>query len=120
MVPRSGVSWSCFRTVLRAAAGPVVGAVVALLGLVPSLPVSARLEPAVAVIALCTGLGIAVSMPRFPRGTVAALAAAGALTAALMVITGPPGVHDAMRPLATSRFSLASPARSGEAAPLSG
>lgn len=108
------------RNVVRVAAGPVVGAAVALLGLIPSVPVTARPEPAVALAALGTGLGIAALTRRFPRGAVAIpvaiLAAGGALAVAVIVINGAPSGSGAIRSLATSRLSLASPSRSGETA----
>jgi len=104
------------RTVVRAAAPPIVGAGVALGGLVPSVPVTARPEPALALAALGAGLATAVLLQRFPRLAVTVLAAAGVVAVAVIVINGAAGGPSAMRSLATSRLSLASPARSGETA----
>ena len=104
------------RTVVGVMAGPCAGAGVALLGRVGSLPVGARPQPVVATIALGAGLGIAAVTQRFPGAVVAALAVAGALGAALILINGASGFHNSWRHLTVSRLSLASPARSGETA----
>jgi hypothetical protein len=104
------------RVVARVAAGPALGAAVALSGLVPSLPVAARPDPALAVMALACGAAITVVIQRAPGAGLAVLAAGVALGAALITINGTSRLDAAARSLAASRISLASPARSGEAA----
>ena len=102
------------RVVVRAAAGPIAGAGVVLLGLVPSLPAAAPARPLVAAIALAAGLALAALMPRIPGRAWGLLAAGAALAAALIVTYRAPGVQGAARALAGARFNLASPDRSGE------
>lgn len=104
------------RTTIRAAAGPVTGAGIALLGLVPSLPATAPARPLVAAAALVAGLGTAILMRRAPRRTLVLPAVGAALVAALILIYRAPEVHTAVRMLMSARFNLASSARSGEAA----
>lgn len=102
------------RVVVGAAAGPLAGAGVVLLGLVPSLPAAGPARPLVAAVALAAGLVTAVLMPRIPGRSLGLLAAGAALAAVLIVIYQAPGVQSAVRALAEARFTLASPDRSGE------
>ena len=102
------------RVVVRAAAGPLAGAGVVLLGLVPSMSAAGPARPLVAAIALAAGLALAVLMPRIRGRAWGLLAAGAALAAGLIVVYQAPGVHSALRALAGTRFNLASPDRSGE------
>ena len=104
------------RATARAAAGPMAGAGVALLGLVPSLAVSAPGRPLVAAIAAAAGLALSVLIQRVPLPALIVPAAGAALVAALIMIYRAPEVHGAVRALTHARFTLASPDRSGEAA----
>jgi hypothetical protein len=104
------------RVLARAAAGPVAGAGVLLLGLVPSLRATAPARPAIAALAVAAGLVIAVLIQRFTGPALALPIAGAALAAALFVIYRGPEVHSAVRALAHARFTLASSARSGETA----
>lgn len=104
------------RALARAAAGPIAGAGVALFGLVPSLSATAPASPLIAALALAAGLVVAGLIQRF-AGPALALATVGvALVAAVFVIYGSPEVHNAIRALTHTRFTLASSARSGETA----
>jgi hypothetical protein len=83
---------------LRAAAAPVLGALVALAGLAPSLPESAPSRPVPAVLGLAAGLliGTAVPMVRAPRrlglvGAAAVLAVAAGLAAGSTALTAAAG-----------------------------
>jgi hypothetical protein len=73
------------RRVLRAAAPPVAGAVVVLLGLVPSLRTAGPARPVAATIALIVGLLIAAQLPRLFGRTMGLLAIGAALAALLIV-----------------------------------
>lgn len=104
------------RALLRAAAGPVAGAGVALFGLLPSLRATVPASPLIAALALAAGLAVAGLMQRF-TGPARALPVVGvALTAAVFVIYRAPEARNAIGALARARFTLASPARSGETA----
>jgi hypothetical protein len=102
------------RALARAAAGPVAGAGVALLGLVPSLR-TAPAGPLIAALAMAAGLAIAVLIPRVTRPALVLTIAGAALVAAVFVIYRAPEVHSAIRALTHTRLNLASSARSGEA-----
>jgi O-antigen ligase len=104
------------RALARAAAGPVAGASVALVGLVPSLRVTAPARPLIAGLSVACGLLAAVLIQRVTRPTLLLPVAGAALVAAVFVIYRAPEVHHAIRALTHARFSVASPARSGEAA----
>jgi hypothetical protein len=104
------------RATARAACGPVAGAGVALLGLVPSLAITGPGRPLIAAIAAAAGLALSVLIQRVPPHALALPAAGAALVAALIVIYRAPEVHAAVRALTHARFTLASPDRSGEAA----
>jgi O-Antigen ligase len=104
------------RAVLRATVAPAAGAVVALLGLVPSLRAAGPARPLVAAAALLVGLLIVVLAPRVSARPAGLLAAGAAVAALLVVFYLAPGAHTAARALAGARFNLTSPNRSGEAA----
>lgn len=103
------------RALSRAAAGPVAGAGVALLGLVPSLRTIAPARPLIAALAVAAGLAIAVLIQHVTRPALVLPIAGAALVAAAFVIYRAPEVHGAIRALTHTRLSLASSARSGEA-----
>jgi len=101
------------RATLRALAGPCAGAVVALAGLVPSMPASAQPRPGAAVAGLAAGLAVAVLVARtvrHPRGVLAG-AVVVAVLAGLVVVGGGPG--GGVRAVGEHRVSLASPDRTG-------
>jgi len=101
------------RATLRALAGPCAGAVVALAGLVPSMPASAQPRPGTAVAGLAAGLAVAVLVARtvrHPRGVLAG-AVVVAVLAGLVVVGGGPG--GGVRAVGEHRVSLASPDRTG-------
>ena len=103
------------RRVVRAVAGPVVGAGVALLGLVPSLRAAAPARPVFAAVALAAGLGLVIVAQRSSGWKLVLPMVGAALVAALLGIFLAPQVHAAVRTLTHARLTLASPARSGEA-----
>ncbi len=104
------------RATARAAAGPMAGAGVALLGLVPSLAITAPGRPLIAAIAAAAGLALSVLIQRVPLPALILPAAGAALVAAMIMIYRAPEFHGAIRSLTHARFTLASPDRSGEAA----
>jgi hypothetical protein len=104
------------RRVVGAVAVPAVGACVVLLGLLSSLRAGAPAHPGYGVVAMAAGLGfVTVAQRTAVRRLVLPLAGA-VLAAGLLVVFLVPRVHDAVRALAHARLTLASPARSGEAA----
>jgi hypothetical protein len=104
------------RQVLRAGAVPAVGAAVALLGLLPSLRVAAPARPEFAAVAMAAGLAVVFLAQRYTGWTLALPVIGAALAAAAFLIVLAPQVHDAVHVLTIARLTLASPARSGEAA----
>jgi O-antigen ligase len=94
----------------------MTGAGVALLGLVPSLAVTAPGRPLIAAVAAAAGLALSVLIQRVPLPALILPAAGAALVAALIMIYRAPDVHGAVHALTHARFTLASPDRSGEAA----
>jgi hypothetical protein len=104
------------RATARTAVGPLAGAGVALLGLVPSLAITGPGRPLIAAIAAAAGLALAILIQRVPLPALILPAAGAALVTALIVIYRAPEVHGAVRALTHARFTLASPDRSGEAA----
>jgi O-antigen ligase len=101
--------------VIRAAAGPAIGACVALLGMLPSLRAGAPARPLYAVAALAAGLGLVMLAQRSAGWKLVLPLAGAAAVAALLVIILVPPVRDAIHTFARARLTLASPARSGEA-----
>jgi hypothetical protein len=114
------------RATLRAVAGPCAGAVVALAGLVPSMPAAAPSRPGSAVAGLAAGLAVAVLVARAARpgprpaaravrpwvGVALAGAVAGVVLVGLVVLGGG-GPGGELRAVGKHRVSLASPDRSG-------
>jgi hypothetical protein len=101
------------RRTARAALGPCVGALVALVGLVPSMPAVGPARPGLALVGLGAGLTLAAVLARLRALAAVALVVGGVLLGwvAVAVIAG--GVGDAARPVADARITLASPDRSG-------
>ena len=100
------------RATVRAAAGPVAGAVVALGCLLPSLPATAPPQPALALIGLGAGLALAAVTARLGRPTL--VLGGGILVAAVagLLATGG-GAGSAAQTVAAARVNLASPDRTG-------
>ena len=97
---------------LRAAATPAIGAVVALAGVWPSIPESAPAQPGVAGVALVLGLVVSVGGARLGHRPLLALAVAGPLVLTVVVASGPG--KDATRKVAEVRFSVTSSDRAEE------
>jgi hypothetical protein len=98
------------RRTVRAALGPCLGALVALGGLVPSMPAAGPARPALALAGLGAGLALAAVLARLRA---AALVVGGVLLGCLAVAVVASGVGDAARLVAETRITLASPDRSG-------
>jgi O-antigen ligase len=104
------------RRMARAVAVPAAGALVAVVGLIPSLRAGAPARPEIAAVALAVAVGLVIVAQRL-AGWKQLLPVAGvALAAAALVIVLAPQVHRTVGRLLRVRFTLASPARSGEAA----
>jgi hypothetical protein len=97
----------------RAVVGPVAGALVALMCLVPSMPAASSPRPALALVGLGAGLALAALVARLPRWP--ALALLGCVLAAgvagLLATGG--GAGGAAQTVAEARVNLASPDRTG-------
>ncbi|HSV64413.1 MAG TPA: O-antigen ligase family protein [Mycobacteriales bacterium] len=92
---------------VRSAVGPLLGAAIALAGLLPSAPTGATSRPALALAALLAGLVVGTVLPRLPgRAAVLAVGAAGASVVGIVGAAGP-----AIKALAGARATLASPDR---------
>jgi hypothetical protein len=104
------------RRVAGAVAVPTAGALVAVVGLIPSLRAGTPARPEIAAVALAVAVGLVIVAQRL-AGWKQLLPVAGiALAAVVFVIVLAPQIHRAIRRLLRARFTLASPARSGEAA----
>jgi len=101
------------RRTARAALGPCVGALVALGGLVPSMPAAQPPRPALALAGLCAGLALAAMVARLRRWPAVTLVLGGALAGCLAAAIVIGGLGDAARLVAQTRITLASPDRSG-------
>ena len=100
------------RATARAAAGPVAGAMVALTGLLPSMPAASPPRPAPALVGLGAGLALAAMAARLRRWPALALAG-GVLVAAAAGLLASGGGDVAARTVAQARVNLASPDRTG-------
>ena len=102
-----------FRPVARAAAAPFAGAVIALTGLLPSMPAGSPPRPVVAALALVAGLAVATVLPRIPlspgRRPLVPAVAAGAVLLTLAV-----GTSEAFDAVGRARFTASSPDRRDE------
>jgi hypothetical protein len=101
------------RPVLQAAVGPAAGAVIALAGLVPSIPASQPARPILAVGALAVGLATAAGLPYLSaRARVGVLASIVAVAVVVLLQAGPLAAPvQAISP----RLSVASADRAGAA-----
>jgi hypothetical protein len=97
------------RPVTRAVLGPGIGAAIALVGLLPSVPADSPARPAWAALALLLGSALAVALPGMNRR--AATGAAGVLavlTGMIAIGGGPASVAAAAHAVTGSRVTLAS------------
>jgi hypothetical protein len=101
---------------IRAALAPVVGAGVALLGLLPSMPTASAAGRPVAVAALVCGLAAAAWLSgRTTRGIARALLAVAGLVVAVGLLVGPHAVLGSIGEVADWRAQASSPARADAA-----
>jgi O-antigen ligase len=99
---------------LRAAGPPTLGAVVALAGLVPSMPASSPPRPALAAAALVAGVTVAVGASHLrSRQLTLALAVAVVAACAVLAVGGRGG--DAAPTVTSARLTIASPDRAAAA-----
>jgi hypothetical protein len=100
------------RPALPAATAPVVGAAIALAGLVPSMPANGPAQPALAVGALAVGLTVAGGLPRLPvRARVGALVIIAGVAAAMLLQAGP--ITQAAHRIGGPRLTVVSADRAG-------
>jgi O-antigen ligase len=93
------------RTVLRHAAPPGLGALVAIAALTPSFPITAPTRPAIAILGLAAGFGLTVGLNRLRTKALAVILLVGiALTAAALATRSS---------LIPGRIGLSSPDRAG-------
>jgi hypothetical protein len=102
------------RVTARVAVGPLTGAFVALIGLLPSMPTAGPPRPALAGAGLAAGMVVGALTARVRLWPAVALLLGGVLAAGLAVVigigTGPGG---AARTVVEARGNLASPDRTG-------
>jgi hypothetical protein len=98
---------------VRAAVGPLAGALVAMLGLLPSILAGSPPQPALARIGLAAGLALAAMVTRLRRWPALALLGALLVAAVAGLVASGGGVDDAARTVAEARVNLASPDRTG-------
>jgi O-antigen ligase len=99
---------------LRAAGPPTLGAVVALVGLAPSVPASSPPRPVLAAAALMVGVAVAVGASRLRSRLLALTLAAAVLAAGAGLAVGGRG-GDAAATGASTRLTIASPDRAAAA-----
>jgi hypothetical protein len=99
---------------LRAAGPPTLGAVVALAGLVPSMPANSPPRPALAAAALVVGMGVALGAAHLGSRLLGLGLAAAVLTACAVLAVGGRG-GDAAATIGSTRLTIASPDRAAEA-----
>jgi hypothetical protein len=102
------------RATARAAVGPFAGALVALLGLLPSMPAASPPRPMLALVGLAAGLALAAMVARLRRWpTLALLGVVLVVAVAGLLVGSGGGVGDAAHRVAEARVNLASPDRTG-------
>jgi O-antigen ligase len=101
------------RAIARAMVGPCVGGLLALVCLVPSMPVASPPRPVLALVGLAAGLALAGTVVRLGRWSAVALVLGGALLGGLTLIAMTGGADNAARVVAQARITLASPDRGG-------
>jgi hypothetical protein len=101
-----------FRAVARAVVGPVAGALVALLCLLPSMPAAGPPRPALALVGLGAGLALAAVTATSRRWPAIALLGGVLLAGAIGLLSGGDN-GGAVRAVAEARVNLASPDRTG-------
>jgi O-antigen ligase len=99
---------------LRAAGPPTLGAVVALVGLAPSMLASSPPRPALAAAALVVGVGVAVGAAHLPSRQLALGLAVAVVAACVVLVVGGRG-GDAAGTGASTRLTIASPDRAAAA-----
>ena len=99
---------------LRAAGPPTLGAVVALAGLVPSMPANSPARPVLAAAALMVGVGVAVGALHLGSRLLGLGSAAAVLAACAVLVVGGRG-GDAAATIGSTRLTIASPDRAAEA-----
>jgi hypothetical protein len=101
------------RATARAVVGPLAGALLALVCLVPSMPAASPPRPALALAGLCAGLALTAIAARLGRSPAVGLLLGGAMAAGLIGLLAIGGVGGAARTVAEARVNLASPDRTG-------
>jgi O-antigen ligase len=98
----------------RATVGPVAGALVATIGLLPSMPAASPPRSALALVGLGVGLALAAMMTRLRRWPALALLGVILLAGvAGLLVTAADGMGGAAQTVAEARVNLASPDRTG-------
>lgn len=100
------------RAVLRAAWPPVLGALVVLAGLLPSMPATGPAHPVVAALALAAGLAVGAGLPLLRPSRQAAVALVTVLLLGLAV-AGSGAARSGVRLVGDTRATLDSPDRFG-------
>jgi hypothetical protein len=95
----------------RAAVGPVAGALVAMLCLLPSMPAVSPPQPGLALVGPGVGLALAAVMARLRWGAAMAVLGGVLLAGSAGLLVASDGVGDAARAVAEARVNLASPDR---------
>jgi O-Antigen ligase len=101
------------RAIARAAVGPLVGALVAAVCLLPSMPAAGPPRPALALVGLCAGLALAAFVVQSRRWLALALLGAVLVVGAIGLLGIGGGVGGAAHTVAEARINLASPDRTG-------
>jgi hypothetical protein len=97
----------------RATVGPVAGALVAMMCLLPSMPAANPPRPALALVGLGAGLALAALVARLRRWPVLVLLGGVLVAGAAGLLASGGGVGGTARTVAEARANLASPDRTG-------
>jgi hypothetical protein len=101
------------RATVRTLVGPLAGALVAVMCLLPSMPAASPPRPALALVGLGGGLTLAALVVRLPRWPALALLSGVLLAGVAGLLASGRGMDDAARTVAAARINLASPDRTG-------
>jgi O-antigen ligase/polysaccharide polymerase Wzy-like membrane protein len=101
------------RATARATVGPLAGALVAVLCLLPSMPAGSPPRPMLALVGLTAGLALAAMVARLRRWPALALLGVVLVAAAAGLLASGGGVAGAAQRVAEARVNLASPDRTG-------
>jgi hypothetical protein len=101
------------RATVRTLVGPMAGALVAVMCLLPSMPAASPPRPALALVGLGAGLALAAMVVRLPRWPALALLGGVLLAGSAAIVASGGAAGASAQTVAQARVNLASPDRTG-------